>query len=482
MITKKVSIFVLISFVSLLIVSCSNGISPTFPEKTVNNDSWLITWGGVNSDFIRAQAISPNGSIYLSTHLNYTVPPFGSDPSGSQGSSTSNLEKYDTSGNLIWSHIWEIGDSEIRIEGIMCDQDGSVFTCGAFSGTINFDPYSGKAILTAQGVTDGFLSRYDPQGNHLWTTTWGKKGVQNKSRFITLDRSGNIVIVSTGDRPDGGLRNSPDTGILSYYLSKFDKIGNLLWTVEIYRSPLTIAADSDNNTYVGGYFWGNVDFNLSNTVDEVSSIGEKGDSYITKFDSNGVYLWTKSFGVEGDDRITHMKINSSDILICMGVSDNEQIIEPENWEYHKYIFLNGLNSEGVVVWAKLIGANTIHNEVKAFAIGQNDDIFLHGVYNGRIVPDPDYEDEQFKTIIDRYYNSFIRKYDPNGNFIWTSTWTNDYTISRNISVDDSGGIYISGKYSGETEFNVAGNKIARNSDRSDLFLLKISEDDLLNPD
>ena len=57
------------------------------------------------------------------------------------------------------------------------------------------------------------------------------------------------------------------------------------------------AVDKSGNTYVTGDFYGEVDFDPGDGVDIHSShTNNYSDSYLSKFDSSGKFLWTRTWG------------------------------------------------------------------------------------------------------------------------------------------------------------------------------------------
>ena len=66
-------------------------------------------------------------------------------------------------------------------------------------------------------------------------------------------------------------------------------------------SATAVAMDAAGNRYVTGYFSGIVDFNPNLTSDPKAN-GGGNDVFVTRFNANGSYAWTQTFGGSGDDR------------------------------------------------------------------------------------------------------------------------------------------------------------------------------------
>jgi len=70
------------------------------------------------------------------------------------------------------------------------------------------------------------------------------------------------------------------------------------------------ATDSGGNTYVGGAFAGTVDFDPGAGTDNRTTSATE-DTYISKFNADGSYAWTKTWGATGYDIAWGIAIDSS---------------------------------------------------------------------------------------------------------------------------------------------------------------------------
>jgi len=124
------------------------------------------------------------------------------------------------------------------------------------------------------------LSKFDSVGNHIWTTTVD---------VSTTDRDYAISLVQTSD---GGFAASGRTYI-SYYdmlLVKYDGSGNPQWVRRLvlgdYEYGYSLIEDDDGGIIV---------------ADRTTTISGNGDVLISKFNSSGTWLWSRRIGGSGDD-------------------------------------------------------------------------------------------------------------------------------------------------------------------------------------
>ena len=158
--------------------------------------------------------------------------------------------------SLVSSQYWAKsvgGGSDDRSNSIAVDGNGNVYVTGYFSGTADFDPSSSTTNLTSNGITDIFLTKYNPTGELAWAKSMG--------------------------------------GILHAY--SYD-----------------IAVDSSGNVYVTGDFYGTVDFDLGSGTYNLSSDGGS-DIFFAKYNSSGEMIWAYSLGSGGDHYSRSIAVDNS---------------------------------------------------------------------------------------------------------------------------------------------------------------------------
>jgi hypothetical protein len=221
------------------------------------------------------------GDSYLS--MSYTTGPlelYNSDGSifptslASIGTSDSAVTRIDAGGNIVWCASMGAPGKVVSINDIKADASGLYIT-GIFAGTVTFNNSNGNlgATLTEFVVGtsgEGFLVKYDLDGNVLWCTKWGMNSSTNALRAWSVE------IDSTGVYVSG--RN---TGSVS---------------IRFYSSDDTFSA-------------------ANNTVGSVCS-------YIVKYDTNGIFAWrsvqraTPSSGLENYG----LAVDSTQVYISAGTN------------------------------------------------------------------------------------------------------------------------------------------------------------------
>lgn len=111
---------------------------------------------------------------------------------------------------------------------------------GVYIAGITYNALPGQTKISPSGSQpDGYVRKYDPSGNELWTQEFavlGKSGLSVNG--IAVDSTGVYVAAKTG----GGSRYGIGPGTLAL-VYKFDPDGNLLWTNQTTTSK-TLTAES----------------------------------------------------------------------------------------------------------------------------------------------------------------------------------------------------------------------------------------------
>lgn len=162
------------------------------------------------------------------------------------------------SGDNVWTVINGIAGADTKAGTNSMKYDSSC-KCLYIGGTTtgNLD---GQTIPSTGGNQSGFLSRYDLDGNRIWTRVFGTSGAASTSvNGIANDSAGNIYL--TGLAGIGNFNGINITVPNSWpngagYIIKYDSNGNLIWTTSSSPSILHyysgILIDNNGDVIVSG--------------------------------------------------------------------------------------------------------------------------------------------------------------------------------------------------------------------------------------
>ena len=222
--------------------------------------------------------------------------------------------KYDgVDGSLIWSR--RFGDGEIQnCWGGTVDAADNVYLTGSFWGTIDF----GGGPLSATGTnTDVFAARFDADGNHVWSSSYGDASGQF-GQTIRVDAGGNMFL--TGDFAgtiDFGGASLTATGPNEIYLAKLDAGGNHLWSRQFAGSQAEMYDDMitspEGSVLVAGQFWGTLDFGGGPRV------SDQYDAFVATYDADGQYVSDLVVGGPGSTQgIEKIALDDHGVLTVLG--------------------------------------------------------------------------------------------------------------------------------------------------------------------
>lgn len=314
-------------------------------------------------------AVDGNGNIVIAGHVSGSID-FGDGVMTATGADVF-VAKLDPAGNLLWAELFGAAGDQIS-RGVAVDADGNVVVVGYFQGVLDFGvggelPNNGSADvflaklnssgspmwarsfggteadfggsvavdgskniaiagnaegplelggagLSHQGSKDVFVAKYDSEGEHLWSHTFG--GPQrDDGQDIAIDTNNGVVVVS---RIEGVVTILDDTIAAPNWngmVARFDASGAYL-TAKVFECAFTpngIAIDSSGSLIIGFYLLDSCDFGGG-----LLPAAGGSDLALVKLDGNLTHLWSKSFGGAADDSVSDVGVDSDDNVLAVG--------------------------------------------------------------------------------------------------------------------------------------------------------------------
>ncbi len=359
---------------------------------------WGRTWEESTPGLsTRGLAVADNGDVYVAGDFLYPVdfdPGPGIDERTSNGRDDAFLSKFDMYGNYLWTLTWG-GSGYDMGEDVMVDRNGNVYVTGSWSKTVDFDPGPGVDERDFIWNLDGYLSKFDPDGNHIWTATWGGCGYQ-RGLSVVADTAGDLYITGSFSRftdfdPGPDIAGFDSIGFVDVFLTKLSTDGDLIWTRTwggtSYDTGYDVAMDGSGNIYVVGEYDLTVDFDPGPTV-AVHTADSNFDVFLSKFNPDGDFQWVLTWGGTSRD-----------------------------------------HAEGV-------------------ATDEMNNIYVAGTFFDAVDFDP-------STGSDVHYGvdadtGFLSKFDSSGNFQWAQTWD---ALAYDVATDYRNNAYVVGRYSATADLN-----------------------------
>ncbi|MBK7482268.1 MAG: hypothetical protein IPI72_05885 [Flavobacteriales bacterium] len=280
---------------------------------------WGTYYGGNSNDYGRATAEDPNGNVYLAgSSLSAAAIASGGYQMTSGGNVDAMLVKFASDGTRLWATYYGGGLIDY---GYGCDVDasGNVFLAGYTRSSDNIGMDGHQNSLG--GDTDGFLVKFNADGERLWGTYYGGTEYDNFWKCI-VDADGNVfgagttassfVIATEGGQQFlGGERDG--------YIVKFGPDGTRLWGTYVGGTlddgGYDCAVDAMGSVYLAG---------MANSENLIASNGHQNvigggkDGFLVKFAADGTRLWGTYYGGTEDDLAFSCAVDGNDDVYIAG--------------------------------------------------------------------------------------------------------------------------------------------------------------------
>ena len=373
-----------------------------------------------------------------------------------------------------------------EVRSMALDSNGNIYTTGYFQDSVDFNPGEGVANMTSAGLNDIFISKSDPNGNFLWAKRIGGTSSE-AAASIAIDRSGGVV--ATGNfagivdfDPGEGIANMTSAGDDDIFVVKLDPSGNYLWAKTMGGSArdsgLYIAIDGSGNICTTGIFTSTADFDPTQGIDNRMSNGDL-DVFISKFDSFGNHLWTKTRGGLGREVGQSTAFDSGGNIYSLGYFSGTVDFDPSDDGIANLtsaggndMFISKFDSSGSYLWAKRIGSMGADGAAQA-AFDRTGNLYFTGYFSGTVDFDPGVGLAELTS--NGGSEMFIAKFDPSGNYIWAKRRGGaGADRGLNIALDSNGNIYSTGQFSSTVDFDpgVGLAELTSNGGSTDIFIAK----------
>lgn len=371
------------------------------------------------------------------------------------------------------------------------DSAGNVYVCGFFEDSVDFNTEPGVFQQGAVGQYDVFVSKWDSNGNWLWTKTFGSYDY-DAAEGIALDSQGNIVVTGffygTVDfDPGPAVYNLTFRGGVDIFVLKLDSNGNFIWAKQMggyaADAPSGIALDPFDNIIITGSFQGTANFDTGSSSAILTSAGNV-DIFIAKLDPSGNFLFVKQLGGPQIEETNNVKTDKNgNIIVCGELYDtidldpgpsvymSAPITNYPSTAIHYNAFLLKLNAAGDFIYAKEIaGGYSIGKDV---AVDNNNNILLCGSYRDTIDIDPG---PGITTAMATSFKAYVLKIDSAGNFQWTKLLSGGSSDGSAITTTQNGSIILAGSFGTgiPTDFDPgAGTESSTVYGASDVYVLEL---------
>jgi hypothetical protein len=281
------------------------------------------------------------------------------------------------------------------------------------------------------------------------------------------------------------LRVTDDEGAINYlgtplFVNVFGNGWARTWGGTGTEKALDVAVDSDNTTYVFGYYSGLVDFDPGVGEDEHTSNGGT-DLFLSRYDSDGNLLWAVTWGGPQSDSAKGIALaaNVSHVYLTgyfAGTVDFDPgpgVTEAVSNSSSLDAFLLCLDLDGNFQWVRAWGG-TGSDEGMDVTDGGYGEAYVAGIFEDFVDFDPGTGETNLTS--NGIFDCSLSKFDSEGEFQWARSWGGTGTdISRAIAKTHQGAeMNIVGSYSNAVDFDTgAGIDNRTSSGGTDAFITQI---------
>jgi Beta-propeller repeat len=246
-----------------------------------------------------------------------------------------------------------------------------------------------------------------------------------------------------------------------------------------------ITTDQNGNVFTIGSFTNTIDFDPSSNTFNLTPIGA-GDTYITKYNKSGTFIWVKRIGSSGASTAKtyghSIKIDPSGNILIFGIFSVDTDFDPSPSSSFVYttlgadtgmLFITKLDNNGNFVWAKRIENYGYPEDFPgSMALDAAGNIYITGSFWETIDFDPNPSAYYFLES-HNLEAAFLLKLNNNGGFVFAKAFKQqetsnnfqnglakkstlidqNYVKAYKIIVGKSGHIYIYGQFIGTVQFN-----------------------------
>lgn len=303
-----------------------------------------------------------------------------------------------------------------------------------------------------------------PNGVLVSGLTTPTNAVEEQASGVAVDNSGNVIIAGFMNGPYVDLAASPPIVYQAYneiFIQKRDSEGKLVWSnyidvgdhiaISPVRISKDIAIDSEDNIYICGYLINDTtDFDPGpgEALVDANSAGNVG--FVAKYTKDGVFefVYTIQGDVGGELNPRHITIDNNNNILVAGMFekivdfDAGPGVQKDTADNVGDNFLLKIDNSGNYIWHLAWGGKYTDN-VTDIVFDEAGNSYALGLFHDTIDTDPG---DQINILSSSESNSYISKFDADGNFLWSTFFKSDSScLALQLAYKD-GKLAVAGDY------------------------------------
>lgn len=298
--------------------------------------------------------------------------------------------------------VWTRSQPRAMAQEASVDAMGQVFLSGMQAGV---------------GDEDAFVQSYDRDGHLLWNRRFGIDNRWDEATSIVADGLGGVFVTGMTNASLGG----PQQGGGDAYLRKYDSTGTASWTTQLGRAAYDqghdVAVDRLGNIFVVGQAGGL----------QQSDYAGSPDGFIAKYNSAGALEWLRGNKTPQQDFTLAVATDLANNVYVGGIAAG---VLGETHFGGFDAFLAKYTASGDLAWLHQFGGAGDDN-IRDLVTDRFGNIYASGRTTTKLDGTP----------VTDGGTLFLRKYDVNGNALWTRQEGNTSSISH-LAMTNDGNILL----------------------------------------
>jgi hypothetical protein len=249
------------------------------------------------------------------------------------------------------------------------------------------------------------------------------------------------------------------------------------WGDNSLQEVMATTVDENGNIFVASRFQGTVDFDPGGGSMTFSA-GGLYDIAISKFDANGVFLWAKEIGGNGNDWPNDIAVDDSGSVYVTGTYSALMDLDPGPGVFNRFpvgnfdVFLIKLDNDGLFKWGASFGGN-FQDYGYGLATDDHENRYACRKFRSQVAFDPG------PGIATRIAlgsgNAFVSRFDKNGNFeAVVSLGSGGDEYGRDVAIDNEKNVIVTGYFGdGPSDFDPGSGIANLFANSTDVFVCKL---------
>ena len=431
---------------------------------------WAISGGGDVADRSHAIILDRLGNLVVAGQVKTgtTTGTFGSFDLKGAGGDDIFLGRVTVAGQVTGVTLTGTKDNE-ALEAVTMDTAGNLLLGGYFTGSATF----GSTTLKSNGFSDFLVARMTSGGTYDWAMSAGSVTNSDYTKALAADSKGNVYVGGTfaDTMTFNGQTYTNPKGSKRAFLFKLSNLGKVVWVHVFTGGPIQsvggVVLDTAGNVHVAGSFKGT----LGHGSKTLTATGR--DAYLAKLDSAGKVLWVSQVTGPGDCHAYRLAMDAKDHPVIVGYFDGATAtfgsitVPTTGTAKESDVFVSKLTSTGAFSWAASAGGAAA-DTARGLAIDAGGNIFLAGTYTGTA----SFGKLSLTGVSASGSDVFVARMSSGGSFVKVTSagGATGSVEATDMVVDNSGGAYITGVFSGSVSF--AGHTLTAGGTTNDIFVWK----------